>query len=861
MGEVWKARDTRLDRSVAIKISKEQFTELFQHEAHAIAALNHPHICQVYDVGATPSGAGYLVMEFVEGHPIISADHPGPLPFDLALKLGIQIADALHTAHRKGIVHRDLKPGNVMMTKSGVKILDFGLAAIGQPDDLPLPKDLPPEQIPTQEMWEAGTMLGTLQYTSPEQLQRKRTDSRCDIFSFGALFYEMLTGQKAYQAENSAALIAKILAGPPLAVMSVKPSALARILSRCMAADPDDRWQSARDLQTNLEWVALGLPESSAGVTGRMLSRKWWIGAATAVILAAAIGAGIVYRLRPRAQVHTVRFSVQPPEGATLVPGAIGGPPALSPDGGTIAFVAEHGDQQTLWVRSLDSLAARELPDTEGARSPFWAPDGQTLGFFSQDRLKRIDINGGGAQALANVPGGFNASGAWGQGDRILYAPSNMLGLLTIPGAGGEPAQATRLEALDIGHFWPALLPDGQHFLFGTQSGAKIYIGTLGSMDRTTLLTGGTRPVYVPRHGQWPESLLYVRENVLVAQAFDSRAVTVQGEPRTVAEDVAPFDFSASAEGALAYRSGATGGSEMVVLDRAGRRIRSLGKQSGLTNAARFSPDGKRLAVVQASGKTSDIWLSDLERGVNSRFTFTGGSNPIWSPDGAWIVFRKPDGLYAKASNNTGTETLIYTSRDDLTFRNATDWSADGRYLLVTKIDPKTGFDLWLLPEPLIKGQPNKAQHQLQPLLVTPASEAQGRFAPGPGPTKWIAYSSEESGTNEIYVINMPGTAPGKWQISDGGGYEPHWANGARELFYVGADLRTVMAVSIDAGPVFRPGPARPLFKLPVQIAGRATNSQAFAVSPDGKTFLIAMREPSATGINVVLNWEADMPK
>ena len=863
MGEVWKARDPRLDRIVAIKFSKEQFSEHFEREAHAIAALNHPHICQIYDVGATPTGAGYLVMEYLEGQSVLSPAKPGPLPFDLALRLAIQMADALNSAHRRGIVHRDLKPANVLLTKSGVKILDFGLAKIGQPGSLPVQDDLTAEQIPTQEMWEAGAMLGTLQYTSPEQLQRKATDARSDIFSFGLLVYEMLTGRHAYQADNAASLIAQVLRGPPLAVMSITPPALSRILNRCLATDPDERWQSAHDLQVNLEWVAQGLPETAPPPSSAKISRKWWSAAAAAVIIAATLGAGVAYWLRPAAPGRTVKFSVLAPEGVAFVPGAVAGPPALSPDGRMIAFVAERSGQQTLWLRALDSFAARELPDTEGARSPFWSPDNRTLAFFSQDKLKRIDVNGGSPQPLASVPGGFNASGVWGRDDQILYAPSNMLSLQVVPASGGEPAPATRLEAQDIGHFWPAILPDGKHFLYATQAGTQIYVGSVGSFERSTLLSGGTRPVYVPTYGQWPESLLYVRENTLTMQLFDSHSLAVRGEARTVAEDVAAFDFSVSGEGTLAYRSGDMGGPELLTFDRNGKPVRSLGKQANPTSAIRFSPDGKTIAVVESAGKTQDIWLKDLGRGVTSRFTFNGGSNPIWSPDGSWIVFRKPDGLYAKPSNGVGAEQPIYTDREDPTLRNASDWSADGRFLLVTRTDPKTGFDLWLLPDPLTHGQLTKGPHKLLPLLVTPANEAQGRFSPSNGPTKWVAYSSEESGNNEIYVINMPGTAPGKWQISNGGGYEPHWSGDGRELFYVGQDLRTIMAVEVQPGPLFRPGQPHPLFQLPFRISGRATNSQAFAVSPDGKTFLVAMpaRESSTSGINVVLNWQAELPK
>ena len=451
MGEVWRARDTRLGRIVAIKFSKDRFSENFEREAHAIAALNHPHICQLYDVGALPSGAGYLVMEYVEGEPVVSSAHPGPMPFDLALKLAIQIADALAAAHRKGIVHRDLKPGNVLMTKSGVKILDFGLAKMDQPGLLQPLADLPAEQVSTQEMWEAGTIVGTLQYSSPEQLQGKPTDARSDIFSFGVLLYEMLTGRSAFKADNAASLIAEILKGPPLSVLSITPPALSRILNRCLAVDPDDRWQSARDLKINLEWVALGLPEA-APVRGRArLSKKMWFTAAAVAIVAGVASAALVYRLRSPAEVHTVKLSLLPPEGTTFVPGGIAGPPALSPDGKNVAFVAEQSGQQSLWVRALDSLAARELPGTEGARFPFWSPDGRSLGFFTEDKLERIDINGGTAESLANIPGGFRVSGAWGPDDKILYAPSNLLNLFLIPAAGGQPDTFASHSAGDPG--------------------------------------------------------------------------------------------------------------------------------------------------------------------------------------------------------------------------------------------------------------------------------------------------------------------------------------------------------------------------------------------------------------------------
>jgi Tol biopolymer transport system component len=842
MGDVYKALDTRLDRVVAIKIAKDEFSEQFKREAHAVAALNHPHICQLFDVGALPSGAGYLVMEYVDGHAL-----KGPMSADQALRLAIQIADAMDAAHSKGIIHRDLKPSNILVTKSGVKILDFGLAKIEEPHTIPVRPDAPPEEIPTEEMWESQSVFGTILYMSPEQLQRKPTDSRSDIYSFGLVLYEMLTGRHAYQATNVAALVAAMVGGPEPSIAQVSSNALDRVFHRCIRPDPEDRWQSARDLKINLEWVGLGLDQAApAKPAAKTARQRFWM--VVAVIVAATAGVLLGPQLRRQEPPRAVRLSVLPPEGAVLSTGAVGGPPALSPDGRSIAFVAEQSGQQMLWVRALNSLTARLLPGTEGARSPFWSPDGQSLGFFSPDKLKRIDVNGGNLQTLASTPGGFIASGAWSTDDKILYAPSNLLNLFFIPASGGQATPATRLEAEDIGHFWPEFLPGGRRFLFSSQARPRVFLGQAGSLDRSVLINGVARAVYTPSY------LLYIRDRSLMAQAFEPSTAKLSGEPVLVAEEIGSDDFSVSLEGTLAYRQGAGGATELATYDRTGKRKELLGEQIGGPGVMRFSPDGKMVALNRTIGKTQDLWLHDFQRAVTSRFTFTGGAAPVWSPDGSKIIFRKPDGLYVKDADGSGAEQLIY---QDPALRNPTDWSSDGKFLIIGRSEPKTGFDLFMLSDPLAKGG-----HKVTPLVQSSFNEGLGRFNPGPNGPRWVAYISEESGTNELYVTTVPGIPPGKWQISTGGGYAPRWRSDGRELFYVGPDLRTVLAVDVDPGPVFRVGTPRVLFKSPSPISGVA-NDQGFAVSPDGRTFLLAFPSSGASvqAIQIVLHWQADLAR
>jgi serine/threonine protein kinase len=828
MGEVWKARDPRLDRTVAIKVSKAEFTERFTREARLVAQLNHPHICQLYDVGQN-----YLVMEFVEGTSI-----KGPLPVETAVAYAGQILDALDAAHRKGITHRDLKPANILLTKHGIKLLDFGLAkqATG----------LGPEDVTVQAVTVEGQISGTLQYMAPEQLQGKEADPRSDIFSFGCVLYEMLSGAKAFSGSSAASVIAAILDREPEPLKTTLP--LDRVIRKCLTKDPDQRFQTARDLKTTLEWAM-----ESAATTAPSRARfggVGWVVAALAITVAGAL-AFVHFREAPP-QPSNVRFQVQPPEKGAF------DSPALSPDGRLVAFVSKG----QLWIHSFDSLQSHSLPGTDGAYSPFWSPDSANVGFFADGSLKKIAAAGGPARILASAPNGVG--GTWNRNDVILFAPTVPSSLFQVSAAGGMPVQVTKADGVAV-HLYPTFLPDGEHFLysgFGASERSGIVLGSLGGAAPVRLLPDVASVIFSEGH------LLFRRGEVLMAQPFDPSGLRLTGDAFPVVEHVAGVmgygAFSSSQTGRLAYVGGGIAGTvQLAWTDRKGKALGLFGPP-GTYAHFRLAPDEKRIAYDNnsAAGK-DDLWVLDSVRGVPSRLTFDPEDDnlPLWSPDGQSILWPSHRNgsfdLYIKAANATGQEKLLVKMGTPTGW--ATDWSRDGRYILYQRPGEKTGHDLWIAPQAPNAKDDGKGDRQPFVYLNTQFDEQEGRFSPD---ARWVAYTSNESGVSEIYIQSFPLSST-KVPISTGGGSEPQWSEDGTELFYLRAD-RTLMAVPINHTPadLLKAGLPTPLFRVP-PVLDTGITARSYAVGKDGKRFLIANADSTANAVplTVVLNWRASVKK
>jgi len=862
MGEVYKAKDTRLGRDVAVKVlpasmsSSAELRQRLDREAKTISALSHPHICALFDVGRE-NDVDYLVMEFLEGETLADRLGKGALSMDQSLRIAIEIAGALDAAHRSGIIHRDLKPGNVMLTKSGVKLLDFGLAKLAVPDKSAVSQatSLPTALQESQPLTTRGTILGTFQYMAPEQLEGGEADARSDIFAFGCVLYEMLTGQKAFTGKSQASLIGSIMSSDPPPISSIQPmipASLDRIVKGCLAKEPEHRWSTAHDVMLQLQWIAEG--GSMAGVPAPVVARRKnreklaWGLLAAALLAAAALAYGFIRRA-PAPQ-PVVRFDiVPPPEIATM------DVPRLSPDGRTLAFDATDLEGKArIWVRPLNSLTAQPLPGTDGGVRPFWSPDSRYIGFIADGVMKKVDVSGGPPTKICDAPGG--SDGSWSSEGVILWDGTGTDPIYRVPAVGGSRAVAVGLDVAlkQTGVGWPEFLPDGRHFLYlvnGEKPEDSAYwIGSIDSKERTKLAPAQTLVTYSP-----PGYLLFVRDRTLVAQPFDAKALKITGEPVPLAEKIGTDNvglarFSVSRNGVLAYRTGETGG-RLLWRDRAGRELDTLGDPGDYANPV-LSPSGDRLAfnLTDSRNGKGDIWIRDLARGVNSRFSLGPGNNvrPVWSPDGEKIVFMSDRGgvfdVYEKSARGSGEEKLILKSDEA---KSTSSWTRDGRYIGYTTRSQKGLLDNWALP--------TFGDRKPIAIAVSPFNEYQPMFSPD---GRYVAYVSNESGRDEIYIQTFP-DAGGKWQVSNGGGSDPSWRGDGKELYYRSPDQK-LMAVEIRGGTDVQAGIPQALFVLRVR-PGNPRNK--YTASADGQKFLVAapLGRDAMSPTTIVLNWPAGLGK
>jgi dipeptidyl aminopeptidase/acylaminoacyl peptidase len=864
-GEVYRARDTRLERSVAVKVlpdylsASPEVRQRFEREAKTISQLSHPHICALYDVGRE-SETDYLVMELLEGELLSDRIQKGPLPLEQVLRFGIEIADALDKAHRQGIVHRDLKPANVMLTRSGVKLLDFGLAKELR-RELGLGVASQDSASPTKAgLTEAGTILGTIQYMSPEQLEAKDVDARTDIFALGAVLYEMATGKKAFAAASRASLITAIMAAEPASVASLQPGApplLDRLIQGCLAKDPNERVQTAHDVMLQLRWIAEGsqIGLAAPGVP-RRLNRERIAWAAAAVAVGLALWLGLARQGTPRGpDVRVLRTTILLPEKVSF------GNAVLSPDGSRVAFSGADSTGKTqIWVRPLDSDAATRVSGTDGGFLPFWSPDGRHIGFFADQMLKRVEATGGAALSLHDKEG---VGGAWGpEGDILFSLPSGPI--LRMPAAGGDASPVTKLEGSATAHRYPFFLPDGRRFLYlalnltGTASDPsnRIWVGSLDSDPARPLIPGNFNPQYADGY------LLFVRGGdaggSLLAQPFDPRTLEISGEPRVLAEHVSVYgeylgigNFSVSSTGALVLDASRLL-TRLQWLDRSGRSLGTLGEPD-LYWDPRLSPDGTKVAfdLYDSGTQTTQIWVRDVSRGVQSRLTSPPGSNAsaVWSPDGERIAFqssrRHQADIYARAASGAGADEAL-TDEDGQ--RIPRGWSPDGSLLAAFDREPGGERLVGITAIPLTG---DRKPFPVVPRQILGVNSVE--FSPD---GRWLACGTNESGRREVYLISFP-DGKRRIQISSSGGRFPRWSRGGREILYAAFD-GMIMSVEIESGrETPGVGVPTPLFALPEGA------SDFWDVSADGERFLVnvPVLKSSSVPLSLVLNWPAALAR
>jgi Tol biopolymer transport system component len=859
MGEVYRARDTHLDRTVALKIIAASFAQdptsqpRFERERRVAASLEHPHVCRLLDAGHE-SGVEYLAMEYLQGESLASRLTRGPLPLVVAIGYAIEIASALNYAHRLGVVHRDLKPANVYLTPGGAKVLDFGLSKLRQADAgrTPLQADTAPLAPAATQV---GTIVGSAPYMAPERLEGREADHRTDVWGFGLILYEMCTGRRTFEASSPAALIAAILSGetPSMNLVGPKSDDVEWIVQKCLQKNPDDRWQAMGDVEVLLKRIVAGHGFPRAARRSRVPRVAVGIAAIACVVAAVGGALSLVGRDRPRSA--SAAFAIPPPNGGTFTPteGSVQSAQlALSPDGQSLAFVAAGADGVSqIWIRHLDSLHPTPVAGTAGATYPFWSPDSRALGFFARGLLRRIDLSGGPARTIAAAPNG--RGGAWNTDGVILFAPETTGGIHRVSSNGGETTPQTRVDRSrgQTSHRWPLFLPDGRQFLFFARSENEtdegIYLASLDRDGATLVTNSSVGAAYLPPR----EMVLFESDGALLARVFDPQQGRLTGDPVVVIDAVAGSSnfygaFSASTTGVIAYGSPAVT-SDIVWFDRRGQRL-ATAVTAGQYVDFHLSPDSQSLALAAIDRDTgrSDLYLLDLARGTRLRLTSARATDatPIWSPDGGRLVFRsnreRVHDLYARDLRGTKPETLLLSTGQA---KYPTSWAPDGRSIVYHTRDNTTRWDI------MMSGADGSAP---RPLVRSPFNEMQAQLSPD---GQWLAYTSDESSRPEVYVRSLSGTGP-RLQMSVNGGSDPKWRRDGSELFYVAADGRLMSVALRTRGAALEPSAPQALFHVPDMLVSPPYTSP-YDVTSDGSRFLVrvAVEQVRSMPLTVLLGW------
>jgi serine/threonine protein kinase/Tol biopolymer transport system component len=859
MGEVYRATDTRLNRTVAIKTLPEHLSSSpdlrarFEREAKTISALQHANICVLHDVG-TDAGVDFLVMEYLEGETLATRLARKPLSFEESMRVAIAIGRALDAAHRQGIVHRDLKPGNIMLTKGGAKLMDFGLAkpyALAATASTPMFSAAATITSPASPITSAGTVVGTVHYMSPEQIQGHQVDTRTDIFAFGATLYEMISGKRAFDGKSQVSVASAILEKDPPGLASIRPGTpplLDRLVRKCLAKDPEERWQNAHDLVSDLEWIAEAAAQPAEA---RQRKSRMWLAAALGVLLLAASSVALWRGREPKNGGQLVVTKIDAPSDTQFRFGLLGisAPLGLPPDGHALAFVAtDRSGKSMIWVRGLDSLEARIVPGTESASDLFWSSDYRTITFFADQKLKTVLASGGPVTTVAEAPIGFGAS--WNREQVLLFTPDPSKGIYVVRPTSATPTPLVVPQDLKVSLIgWPQFLPDNKHFIFvGTTDPASSISTYYGSLDRKEF-----RVVAHAGAAYADGFLFHVRGSTLSAQPFDATSGRVTGETHAIAQGVVNNFFSVSENGLLAYTQGNQLAKALKWFDRTGKEVGSVGEIDDYFDV-RLSPDGKRIAV-NSGRPNSNIWVYDSVRSVRTKLTFESDTDhgmPVWAPDGSRIVFaevtgRNRKGLYVQSSNGAGREALLLGGEQ----LRPWSWSRDGKYLLYTVGDPNgDATTIWVLA----LGGDSKPEM----LVQAPAAVYDSQFSPD---VRWVAYTSRESGRDEIYIVPFDGSRgvhvdlSHRVSASTQGGRYPRWRGDGKEIFWLSSSSEVMAAPVEVSGTTMNIGSAHALFRF-------ATQSFIFLpydVTPDGSRFIVNAFAEQDQPITLMVNWQAKL--